>query len=478
MSLFRDYECHNEGYDELFSKVNIPRQEIHDIFTYFNQIDKKTFLKNHQIAKEIHRNNGVSFNYRSENGFNNNIFPFDLIPRIILKNEWDHLEKGLLQRVRALNLFLNDVYNAQHILKHQPMLKELILSSSGFLREVQNFKPIDDLYIHIAGIDLIRDNTGNFVVLEDNLRIPSGISYVLENRNISKKVFPEVFTHNSILPVEDYPKNLAYNLSHLNDYEGIQVVLSPGPFNSAYFEHQYLAKALGFMLVEGNDLCVINKKVYLKKDTRKRVGVIYKRISDDYLDPNQFLQDSLIGVEGLFESYQSHQVAITNALGNGVADDKAIFPYVPEFIRYYLNEDPILKQIPTYSCLNEGELKFVLENIHDLVVKNTNMSGGQEVYIGKNLDLQNKNTLIHNVKQNKRHYIAQPLINFSFSPTLIEDKFEPRRFDFRPYILLGKKDYVLPGGLTRVALKRDGYIVNSCQGGGSKDTWIFSDTPK
>lgn len=398
---------------------------------------------------------------------------------MIGSQEWTALEKGLKQRIKALNLFTHDIYRDGKIIKDKVIPPEIVYGSEGYLKESEGLNPINKTWLHISGTDLIRDSLGEFHVLEDNLRCPSGVSYVLENREVMKRIFPELFETLMIRPVYNYPIHLKSMLSQLSEKERPNiVVLTPGSFNSAYYEHSLLAQEMGVSLVEGSDLVCQDEKVYMKTTSGlKVVDVIYRRIDDAFLDPEIFNPESVLGVKGLFEAYTKGNVALANAPGAGVADDKALYAYVPQIIKYYLGEDALLPNIETFLCSNEKDCKYVLENMKDLVVKATNGSGGYGIMIGPKASQEEKDKFRSMIQENPKKYIAQPVISLSRVPTWVEDSIEGRHVDLRPFILHEKDDiYVLPGGLTRVALKKGSLVVNSSQGGGTKDTWVIGDT--
>ncbi len=421
---------------------------------------------------------GITFTvYSQEGGSIDRAWPFDIIPRIIQKKEWDVVEKGLRQRVKALNLFIDDLYHEQKIVKNKVFPRELLSDSKNFRPECKGITPPHQVWANICGSDLIRDKDGTMYVLEDNLRVPSGVSYMLENRQVQKRVFPELFAEGNILPVDDYPSQLYEMLTSLSPRRVKRpevVVLTPGIYNSAYFEHAYLAQQMGVELVEGRDLLVGEDDcVYMRTiQGPARVDVIYRRIDDLYLDPKAFIKESTIGVAGLMRAWQKGNVALANAPGAGVADDKVVYAYVPKMIKYYLDEEPIIPNVPTYLCINKDERKHVLENLDKLVVKPANESGGYGMLIGTRSNRKKRAEFAKLIKQNPRNYIAQPLIALSTVPTLVDNHVEGRHVDLRPFILSGKKTYVTTGGLTRVALVKGSTVVNSSQGGGSKDTWI------
>ncbi|RZK88573.1 MAG: circularly permuted type 2 ATP-grasp protein, partial [Pedobacter sp.] len=430
-------------------------------------------------AKKLFMSQGITFTvYDSGEGIEK-IFPFDIIPRIITSTEWLFIEKGIKQRLKALNLFLKDVYSNQFILKDKIVPINVIYSCPHFLREMYNVNVLHDIYIHIAGIDLIRDHDGTFYVLEDNLRTPSGVSYMLENREITKRLFPDLIPQCGVRSVTEYPAILYKNLMALSPRAVSNptiVLLSPGMYNSAYYEHTTLARLMGVELVEGRDLVVKNQKVFMKTTTGlQQVDVIYRRVDDDYIDPLVFNPNSVLGVAGLMGAYRKGNVAIVNAVGNGVADDKAVYTYVPDMIKYYLNEEPILKNVPTYQLSNADELKYVFDNINTMVIKKTNGSGGYGMLMGHAASEQETEEYKLEILKDPRNFIAQPTISLSSAPCFINGKLAPRRIDLRPFALNGPDGIsIVPGGLTRVALKEGSLVVNSSQGGGSKDTWVLT----
>lgn len=465
-------------YDELFSDKGKPRSHAAPLANWMQNLSVEQ-LKQHQETAQIALfKMGVTFNVYSDNQGVEKIFPFDIIPRIVSAEDWEHLEKGLKQRIRALNLFLGDIYNEQLIIKDGKIPADIIYSATGFLKPCLEMKPPAGVWCHITGTDLVRDRDGHWFVLEDNLRVPSGISYVLENRRVMKSTFPEVFQTMAIRPVDDYPSHLLETLLNLTPPhlpEPTVVVLTPGIYNSAYFEHSFIAQQMGVELVEGRDLAIVDG--YLQMKTTKglrRVDVIYRRVDDDFLDPQVFRSDSLLGVPGLMEVYRQGRVALANAPGTGVSDDKVVYAYVPEMIRYYLGEEPILSNVPTYLCWQDKDREYVLQNLDKLVVKAANESGGYGMLVGVNSTQAEREDFAQRIKTNPRNYIAQPTLSLSRVPTLVEDQIEGRHVDLRPYILhRGEEIYVHPGGLTRVALRKGSLVVNSSQGGGSKDTWVL-----
>jgi uncharacterized circularly permuted ATP-grasp superfamily protein len=472
--LFDQYPVMQNRHDEFFKTKDEIRASLQPIINFFNGLNINTYQQHHQAAITLFKEFGVTFGTSTENQAT---FPFDLIPRIISKHEWRHLARGIEQRTNALNAFLYDIYHQQHVLNNKIIPRALIETSSYYLPQLRQITPPGNIYIHISGIDIVHDKQGNYLVLEDNLRTPSGVSYALTNRTIMYHLFPQMMNDLSIEPIEDYPQQLSTLLKTLIDMteKEVAVILTPGPLNAAYYEHTYLAQRMGWPLVQGHELFVENKKVYLKKFGKKKcVRIIYRRIEDSYLDPNMFNKDSLIGVPDLMQAYIAGNVVIANAPGNGVADDKATFAYVPQMIKYYLDEDPILSQVETYLCCDPKQKKAVLSNMKNLVVKMVNKSGGADILIGPQASEAEIKIYQARIQKNPRDFIAQPLIELSCCPTWNGEKMAPRRIDLRPFMISGKSSHwVMRGGVSRVALKENSYIVNSCQGGGSKDTWIL-----
>jgi uncharacterized circularly permuted ATP-grasp superfamily protein len=471
------FDNYNTGgfFDEMFTEDG----QIRSGYTFFKdrveQLSKEEFMRRQISAERALMAMGITFNVYSENEGTERIMPVDIIPRIVSAQEWQKMEKGLIQRITALNLFLADIYSDQKIIKDGIIPKELIYSSKNFLEPCIGIKPPKNIWIHITGTDLIRGKEGEYMVLEDNLRCPSGVSYMMENRELLKQTFPEVVAKTQIRPIADYPNKLLQMLRFISDRpEPTVVVLTPGIYNSAYFEHSYLAQQMGVELVDARDLVVHDG--YVKMRTTKGfkiVDVIYRRIDDTFLDPKIFNPDSLIGIPGIFDVYKKGKVALANAPGTGVADDKVIYAYVPRIIKYYLGEDAIIDNVKTYICSEPDDLKFVLENIGDLVVKEANEAGGYGMLIGPKSTKDEQENFKKYILANPRNYIAQPTISLSRVPCLIDDHAEGRHVDLRPYILYGDGVNVMPGGLTRVALRKGSLVVNSSQGGGSKDTWVL-----
>lgn len=464
-------------FDEMMGPDKVRAHYDKFISSFTNLKDGEIQLKN-ELAQKLFMTQGITFTVYSSGEGIEKIFPFDIIPRIIEAAEWDYIEKGIKQRLKALNIFLRDVYHEQFIIKDGIVPASLIYTCPNFLREMVNVDVPYNIYSHISGIDLIRDYDGSYYVLEDNLRTPSGVSYMLENRNMSYRIFPNILPENKVRQVKDYPDLLIKNLlalAHEKSSRPVVVLLTPGIYNSAYFEHTTLARLMGIELVEGRDLVVQNHVVYMKTTKGlKKVDVIYRRVDDEFLDPLVFRPDSVLGVPGLYHAYRKGNVAIVNAMGNGVADDKAVYSYVPDMIRYYLNEEPILKSVPTYKMENQDERKFTIENIHNMVIKRTNESGGYGMLIGDCASDEEIAKFIEEINAQPRQFIAQPIIKLSTAPCYIDGKLQPRRVDLRPYALYGPDGIdIVPGGLTRVALKEGSIVVNSSQGGGSKDTWII-----
>ncbi|MCB4797615.1 circularly permuted type 2 ATP-grasp protein [Neotamlana laminarinivorans] len=478
--IFSSYQNNNNLYDEIFDVNKNVRPTYQKIFDLYRNHSIQDFASLNEKAKAAFFNQGITFQVYSDDQAQEKIFPFDLFPRIIEAKEWETIETGVLQRCKALNTFLWDIYHNKNIIRDGIVPIELINSSGNYLKQMMNFSPPNKIYNHISGTDLIKHSDGKYYVLEDNIRCPSGVSYVVGNRNALKRALFGVFNHYEIHNVTDYSENLLEMLESVkpqNVDSPTCVILTPGVYNSAYYEHQFLAKTSGIELVEGRDLFVENDFVYMKTIYGpKRVDVIYRRIDDDFIDPDVFNKDSVLGVKGLFSAYINGNVTLANAPGTGVADDKAIYTYMPEIIRYYLKEEPILNNVHTYHCSKPDDLKYILENIDKLVIKPVDEAGGYGISIGSKLTKDEIEKVKIVIKENPRKYIAQPIMSLSVHATYIEDtsSFEQRHVDLRTYTLLGQdQEFVLKGGLTRVALKKGNLIVNSSQGGGSKDTWVL-----
>jgi uncharacterized circularly permuted ATP-grasp superfamily protein len=476
--LLDHFKVNPEFWDEMIAPDGSVRPHYKNVLEGLSGLSTDDLLRKEKLAQDLFMNQGVTFTVYFENEGIERIFPFDIIPRIVQAAEWDHIEKGVKQRLRALNLFIKDVYNDQNIIKEGIVPADLVVSCPHYMREVAGIQVPHDLYVHIAGIDLIRDADGTYYVLEDNLRTPSGVSYMLENREITKRIFPDLLADSKVRQVAPYPNILYRNLVALAppDVSNPNIVLlTPGVFNSAYYEHTFLARYMGIELVEGRDLFVNDHKVYMKT-TRgpKRVDVIYRRLDDEFLDPLVFRPDSILGVPGLMSAYRKGTVTLVNAVGNGVADDKAIYAFVPEMIQYYLNEQPILKNVPTYKMQDEGAQEYVFKNMANMVVKRTNDSGGYGMLIGNKATEAEMDAMKKAIEREPRSYIAQPIIRLSTVPCMVDGKLSSRHVDLRPYALCGPDGIdIVPGGLTRVALREGSLVVNSSQGGGSKDTWIL-----
>jgi uncharacterized circularly permuted ATP-grasp superfamily protein len=486
--LLADYAPPRGAWDELFEAPGRPRAEAATVIKLLEALGQQELRARQRLADAAFRTGGVTFSVYSDDRGVEKIFPFDLIPRVVSPADWAHVRRGLLQRTQALNLFLRDIYGPQRILAEKVIPAELVLRSKGWTPLVRDFVPPGGVHVHVAGIDLIRRPDGQLCVLEDNIRTPSGVSYVLENRAVMKRVLPSVFDNVRVAPVDEYPVRLRDALASLagalparrptlsrrDDGEPRTVVLTPGPYNSAYFEHSFLARGMGCDLVQGQDLFVWQDVVYMKT-TRgpRRVDVIYRRVDDAFLDPEAFRKDSMLGVRGLVRAHLAGNVALANALGNGVADDKGIYPYVPDMIRFYLTEEPILLQVETYQCARDADREHVLGNLERLVVKAVDESGGYGMLMGHQSTKEQREEFASRIKANPRGYIAQPLVELSCCPTWSPGGVAPRRVDLRPYVVTGASSWVLPGGLSRVALVEGSYVVNSSQGGGSKDTWVL-----
>lgn len=469
---------HSNGfYDELIRAPGQPRDSARTLAKHLLKLTAQEIRDRQQAAEAAIVEMGITFTVYSEGSNIDRAWPFDIIPRIITAQEWAVTEAGLRQRLRALNLFIADLYGEQKIVRDRIFPAELLANSKNFRRECVGVKPPHGVWAHICGSDLIRDEHGAFLVLEDNLRVPSGVSYMLENRGLTKQVFSELFEDYSIQPVADYPNHLFDMLASISprpaEFPDV-VVLTPGIYNSAYFEHSFLAQQMGAELVEGSDLMVGDDDcVYMSTiDGMQRVDVIYRRVDDLFLDPEVFDKDSLLGVPGLMRAWRRGKVGLANAPGAGVADDKAVYAFVPKIIKYYLDEEALIPNVPTYLCLYDAEREYVLKNLDKLVVKPANESGGYGMLIGPAASKQEREEFARRIRTDPRNYVAQPLIKLSTVPTVCGDDVAPRHVDLRPFVLQGENMYVTPGGLTRVALREGSTVVNSSQGGGSKDTWV------
>lgn len=476
---WKNYDA-TKFFDELITAEGKPREPAASLVSYLDGLDPQEIELRRQMAEATIREMGVSFTVYTDEGNIDRAWPFDIIPRTIAAEQWQVTAKGLKQRLTALNRFIDDLYHDQNIIKDGIIPEHIIKESKNFRPECVGVSPKHGVWAHICGTDLVRDETGEFFVLEDNLRVPSGVAYMLENRGITKRVLPELFKQDSILPIGDYTSQLFDMLRSLAP-EGVSrpniAVLTPGIYNSAYFEHSFLAQQMGVELVEGSDLIVDdNDEVFMRTIAGlERVHVIYRRIDDLFIDPEVFDPESVLGVPGLMRAWRSGKVALANAPGAGVADDKVVYAYVPDIIRYYLKEEPILNNVKTYLCDDPEHRAYVLEHLDELVVKPANESGGYGMLVGPHSTKKDQAIFAKLIVENPRNYVAQPTLALSTSPTLVEQNaLEPRHLDLRPFILQGKDTYVTTGGLTRVAMKRGSLVVNSSQGGGSKDTWIVN----
>ncbi|WP_265822617.1 circularly permuted type 2 ATP-grasp protein [Geovibrio ferrireducens] len=476
---WNDYDP-SQFFDEVMEKKGTPRKASRELFEHLKKLSSRDIYTRKKTAEAAIVELGITFTVYGEGTNIDRAMPFDIIPRVMCGDEWKKISDGLSQRLKVLNMFINDLYNKQEVIKAGIIPEDVISTSRNFRRECIGMTPAHGAWANICGSDLVRDQSGTMYVLEDNLRVPSGVSYMLENRKITKRVFPELFKDINIIPVDDYPSKLFDMLTSMAP-DGASnpeiVVLTPGIFNSAYFEHAFLAQQMGAELVEGTDLHVSDdNRVYMKTiEGLAPVDVIYRRIDDDFLDPEVFRSDSALGVPGLMRAWKAGNVAIANAPGTGVADDKVVYAYVPDMIRFYLGEEPLIPNVETYLCRREDHMKYVLEHLAELVVKPANESGGYGMLVGPHSTKEQVETFRELIQQNPRNYIAQPTLNLSVTPTLTEDGIDGRHIDLRPFILQGSGTYVTAGGLTRVALKKGSLVVNSSQGGGSKDTWVIEE---
>ena len=469
----------NGFYDEMLAASGRPRPGYRRLYEQLNRLGPRELARRHDLAMEMFRNHGITFAVYPDAQGTEKVFPFDIIPRVIAAQEWRRLEAGLKQRLAALNLFLDDVYSRKLILRQGAVPPEIVLTSPQYAREIEGLPVPHGIHCHIAGIDLVRDRNGDFFVLEDNLRTPSGVSYVLANRHVMKRVLPDLFAGYPVRPVEGYVHELLRHLRWLAP-DGIDdptvVLLTPGVNNSAYYEHLYLAKQMGIELVEGTDLVVDQDHVFMRTTRGLRpVHVIYRRLDDQWLDPIFGRQESLVGVAGLVNAYRAGNIAIANALGNGVADDKAVYALVPKIIRYYLGEDPILPNVETYLCAFDADRRYVLEHLEELVVKTVDESGGYGMLIGPESTKEEREEFARRIEARPRSFIAQPVVALSVQPILDGGRLRRTHQDLRPFVLTGPEVYVTSGGLTRIALKDGSLVVNSSQGGGSRDTWVMAD---
>lgn len=473
---FANYQL-DAAYDEMFATASDPRRQYHALYHRLLELAPSELKQRQQTADVAFLNQGVTFTVYGNDEGTERIFPYDLLPRIITSDEWTTLERGLAQRITALNLFLKDLYHDEKILKDGVVPRDLVYSCKHYRREMRGLRVRRDIYVSIVGTDLVRLNDGQFAVLEDNLRVPSGVSYMLANRQVMKKVFPGLFGSYNVRPIDHYGQALLATLRALappNRPDPTIVLLTPGVFNSAYYEHTFLARQMGIELVEGRDLIVHDNVVYMRTTAGiRRVDVIYRRIDDDFIDPLAFRGDSILGVPGLFNAYRTGNIALANAIGTGVADDKAMYAYVPKIIKYYLDEDPIIPNVETYLLDDDNQRQHVIENLDKLVVKAVGESGGYGMLIGPHSTAEEREEFKRRIIADPRNYIAQPTLALSRAPCFIEGQVEARHVDLRPYILFGEQATIVPGGLTRVALRKGSLVVNSSQGGGSKDTWVL-----
>jgi uncharacterized circularly permuted ATP-grasp superfamily protein len=478
---FSDYQV-GDFFDEMFAAPGEVRPHYSKLFGRFKEMEREEFERKRALAASTFLTQGVTFTVYNDDQGTERIFPFDLVPRIIPADEWDLVERGLVQRITALNLFLHDIYHTQNILRDGVIPKQIIWEAVDFRPEFMHFDVPRNIYIHICGTDLIRDKDGAYLVLEDNARCPSGVSYVIENRQTMKRTFPSLLGQYRVRPVEDYSQELLNVLRHIapgGKTEPTVALLTPGVYNSAYFEHSFLARSMGIEIVEGRDLVAQGGKVFMRTTKGlKPVDVIYRRINDDFLDPQVFRKDSGLGVPGLVEAYRDGNVSLANSIGTGIADDKAVYHFVPKMIRYYLGADPILPNVPTYLATVKEDLAYILEHMPELVIKAVNESGGYGMLIGPHATKAECERFREKVKKNPRNYIAQPVVALSRAPSFCDESMQGRHIDLRPFVLYGEKVTIIPGGLTRVALRAGSLVVNSSQGGGSKDTWILEEEEK
>lgn len=478
----KDWDGYETGnlYDELMLSDDQPRESSRRLVEYLSGLSREDFTQFVQDSEAMIHELGITFTVYSEAGNIDRAWPYDVIPRIIPESEWSRTEAGLKQRIRALNRFIQDIYNDRNMIRDGLIPEDVVMKSKGYREACKGMKPPHGVWANICGSDLVRDHDGTMYVLEDNLRVPSGVAYMLENRTLTKRVLPEIFRSQPIRPVSDYPAHLYNMLASLApDTDNPTIaILTPGVYNSAYFEHAYLAQQAGLILLEAGDLLVDDEDCVCMKTSQglEKVDVIYRRIDDDFIDPEVFREDSILGVPGIMRAWRAGKVAIANAPGCGVADDKVIYAYVPEMIRYYLDEEPLLPNVPTWLCRKADERKYVLEHLPELVVKPANESGGYGMLIGPHAKPEEIEAFRKLIKDDPNNYIAQPTLSLSVTPTATEKGIAPRHVDLRPFILSGEDTYVTPGGLTRVALVEGSLVVNSSQGGGSKDTWIVDDT--
>ena len=475
----RDAYDPGDFYDEMFAADASARPGYRALHERIQQLSASELARRQQAADRSMLRLGITFNVYGEGEGTERIIPFDIVPRIVANGEWTWIERGLKQRILALNMFIDDVYHRQQIIQDKVIPEHVLLSADSFRQQCVGLNPPKGIWCHITGTDLVRDGDGQIYILEDNLRCPSGVSYVLQNRQLMKQAFPQLFDRANVLPVDDYCSRLLDALQFLMDQHAsrpVVAVLTPGIYNSAYFEHSFLAQQMGVHLVEGRDLLVSDNFVYMRTTHGfERIDVLYRRIDDDFIDPHAFREDSMLGVPGLLEVYRAGNIALANAPGTGIADDKVVYAYVPEIIKYYLDEDPIIPNVPTYLCFDDQQRDHVLANLDKLVVKPANESGGYGMLIGPTSTSAEREKFAELIQANPRNYIAQPTLSLSRVPIMSGNQLEGRHVDLRPFIVYGQDIYVLPGGLTRVAMKKGSLVVNSSQGGGSKDTWVIGE---
>jgi uncharacterized circularly permuted ATP-grasp superfamily protein len=474
--LYRTYDL-GAAFDEMFTPDGEVRPHYAAIHSRVAALAPEELIRRQQACELSFLHQGITFTVYSDAQATERIIPTDLLPRIVTSQEWERVEKGLTQRIRALNLFLEDIYGEARVLKDGILPRAMVFGSKHYRREMRGLTVPHGAYVNVCGTDLVRREDGAFVVLEDNLRVPSGVSYMLANREVVRRAFPRVYRAAGVRPIEHYPQELLATLKSLAPYleDASIAVLTPGVFNSAYFEHAFLARQMGVELVEGRDLLVNDNFVYARTTSGlKRIDIVYRRVDDDFIDPLTFREDSTLGVPGIFNAWRAGNVVIANALGTGVADDKAVYAYVPKLIGYYLNEDPILENVETYLCREPKSLSHTLANLDKLVVKAVGESGGYGMLVGPHASVAEREAFAEKLKADPENYIAQPTIQLSTAPTLVDGRVESRHVDLRPFILHGDRTTIVPGGLTRVALKRGSLVVNSSQGGGSKDTWVLT----
>jgi uncharacterized circularly permuted ATP-grasp superfamily protein len=474
------FSCYEKGpfFDEMFRAPGGAFDHYDLLLRRFSGFDSNALSEKQRLVDNAFLEEGITFTVYGDNKGTERIFPFDLIPRIIPNNEWQLIEQGLTQRIIALNLFLNDIYHEGQIIKDGIIPEDVVKSAAHYRPEMEGLKISKDIYIQICGTDLIRDDGGNYLVLEDNARCPSGVSYLLENREAMKRAFPSLYSQYGVRPVDNYPDLLLKTMQHLSPRQGqapVCVLLTPGVYNSAYFEHTFLARKMGIEIVEGRDLIVLDGYVFMR--TTKglvQVDVIYRRLDDDFLDPLVFRKDSMLGVPGLMDAYLRGNVALANAVGTGVADDKVTYAYVPDMIKYYLDQEPILDSVPTYLAWRDKDRAYILDHLEELVVKSANESGGYGMLMGRSSTKEERAKFAESIRREPRNFIAQPVISLSRHPTICDELgIEGRHIDLRPFVLYGDQIEIIPGGLTRVALNKGSLVVNSSQGGGSKDTWVL-----